>query len=147
MKTFKEFVNEAANSIALKAGEQKQAIDQTRAELTTQLTRILPDSQGWKVAVKESALGGSVSVTIYNENSATNNIPENSKTLMSFMMHLTDGFGKEADISKVSWEMLQGKRVAKYRKISSTRSVSDANSKLVKWIAKVKPELDAIENI
>ena len=148
MKTFKEFLNEAANSIALKAGEQKQAIDQTKAELTTQLTRILPSSQGWDVDVKESPTRGSVIVTIYNDNAPKNNILKNSKTLMSFMMQLTDDrTGREVDIPKVSWEMIYGKRVAKYRKISSTRSVSDANAKLVKWISKVKPELDAIVNI
>jgi hypothetical protein len=76
-------------------------------------------------------------------------IEDNSPVHMKFMMHLMDGFGRPVDMDKVSFEQItahymQRRRGIKFRKVSSSESIDDCVTKLIRWFTKVKPELDKL---
>lgn len=132
MQSFKEYV---LNEAAVNASEDRQEIIREVGNYLKKAVReIFPEKDGWVVTIKGQ--NTSMALTIFNENSATNDIGSNSKSYSTFMMHLTDGGGRTVDIDKVSWEHLTGPRAIKYRKISSKKSPMDAAQKFVKWLEK-----------
>lgn len=132
MQSFKDYV---LNEQAISASDDRQEIIREVGNyLKKEIREIFPEKDGWVVTIKGRKT--SIALTIFNENSATNDISDNSKSYSTFMMHLTDGGGRTGDIDKVSWEQLTGPRSIKYRKISSNKSPMDAAQKFVKWLEK-----------
>lgn len=143
MKSFNQYITEQAVS----KDEIEQEIEETKKFLQTELEKLFPEDEGWRVYTKTAPMDGGVAVTLYNEKTATNRIPQNSNSFSTFMMHLTDGGNRFVDLDKVSWEKTQGPREPKFRKISSKKSVEDANQKLVNWFRKNLDAYRSLENI
>jgi len=139
MKSFKKYLKE----VAIKAEEI--AIDGKAGEeyLKKELTKVLGPQ--YVVSVKYSEnLAKSIALRIYDIN-PNNNIAHNSPVFMQFHMFLQTKYGKDIDIDRVSWEQTVGSRKQpNFRKISSTKSVEDANKKLVAWFKKNKSALDEL---
>lgn len=142
MKSFKDFTKEETlDSFASK--EWKEG----KPELKKQVQKILPEKEGYKVAVAVSELGGKESpsyfVSYWNINDAGNKIKQNSKAYSLFHMH--------TDAKKQIWKwelstshFMQKQAGIKFRALRSTKSMEDANKKLLAWIKKNKPTLDEL---
>lgn len=77
------------------------------------------------------------------------NIPENSPVQQKYMMHLCDGFGRPTDHTSVSFEQISAsyhlrRNNIKFRKITSTKSITEAVDKLIAWFDKNKSKLDTL---
>ena len=132
MQSFKEYtLNEAAVSAS---DDRQEIIREVGSYLKKEISEFFPEKDGWVVKIKDQT--ASIGLTIFNENSATNDIGSNSKSYSSFVMDLTGPRGRIGDIEKVSWERLTGPKSIKYRKVFSKKSPMDAAQKLVKWLEK-----------
>lgn len=82
-------------------------------------------------------LGRSLRVLMY-DNAPENGIAANSSVYTSISTYLSSNFGKDIDLSSVSFERSQGPRSIKFRKITSKKSIDDAAKKLLKYFEKNK---------
>jgi hypothetical protein len=119
------------------------------ARIKTELQVVLGDRYNVTARSEKFGLNTSHIFVMVADVNPLYGITDNSPAHMKFMMHLTDGFGRAVDMSKVSFEQItahymQRRNNIKFRKVSSTKSIDDCATKLIEWFNKVKPQLDAL---
>lgn len=114
-------------------------------KLDNHLRKVLGKDFNVDVSLSER-LGKSITIRFYRARNPApaNNIAMNSPSFFTFLLFLSDNFGRSGDLEKVSIEQSQGPRSIKYRKISSKKSVLDAHNKFVRWFNK---NADAIKEL
>jgi hypothetical protein len=137
MKTFKEFLSEEITRADIETDAEKEA-----ERLGDALKKLL-GKQYVVQSIRSKNLGKSLHLRVHDI-APVNNIAHNSPVFMQFILHLSGSFGQQVDLDKVSWEMSVGPRSIPYRKISSKKSIADANDKLIAWFKKNKKELDRL---
>lgn len=86
----------------------------------------------------------SLQIIIWGKN-PQNNIALNSPVYLHLMMHLRNSRGKFVNMENVSWIALNStSREVKFRKITSTVSIEEANQKLLQWLRKQRPNFDKL---
>lgn len=119
--------------------------DKAVRKLDNHLRKVLGKDFNVNVSL-ETRLGKSIHIGFYRARnpSPANNIAMNSKSFFTFLMYLSDNYGRSGDLEKITIEQAQGPRSVKYRKISSKKSVMDATDKFIRWFNK---NSDAIKEL
>jgi len=145
LESFKKFVatEETLDSFAAKAWKAGDP------KLKKDIQKILSEKEGYKVTTSISTLGGadrpSFSVSYWNINDAKGNIKQNSTAHTILIMH-TDKNNKVWKWEMATAHFKQKQNGIKFRALRSTKSMDDANAKLLAWIKKNKPDLDALRD-
>ena len=143
MKQLSQFLAEANDS---PDDLKKEVLPQKAAEGVVQLQKQLTDvlGSGYKVQAFVMNLGHSPTLRVNGVNPA-NGIWQNSPAIVSLMMHLSGTMKITRDMKEVAWETTRiTSRQIPFRKIKSSKSIEDANNKLIAWFKKVKPIMDEL---
>lgn len=133
--------------VAVKAESVSKEAELAVKKLEKDLGRLLGNRYVVQARYQKN-LGSSILLMLHHDKPA-NKIPDNSPVHMKIMMHLSSNFGKDVDLSQVSWEFLTGhfkqrKAGINFRKINSKKSIDDATNKLIDWFKKNKSKMDSL---